>query len=100
MIQRLGFLQDVRDALSRLYGNRTLLHDDLRTGRVLGDGPRDGFHVLKIGSHPLPSAIGFGWGVDGDEDKVGLFDRGGDVGGEEEVFAAGGFDDFFETGLE
>src|SRR5690606_4005502 len=86
-------LDDLLDGLGGLYRDGGLFDDDLGGGGDLGDGPGHGLDVAQIGGAAGTDAVGFGGGVDRDEDDVGGGDGGLDVGGEEEVFPAGLFDD-------
>lgn len=80
-------------------GDGGFFDDDFGAVRDFGDGAGGEFDVAEVGGATGTSAVGFGGGADGDEDDVGVFDGLDDVGAEEEVPAAGGLDDFIESGF-
>lgn len=92
-------LEDSTDGRGRPHRYGTLLNDDLVGGGDFGDGAGAEFAVLDVGGTTGTDSLGFGGGVDGYEDDIGTLDFGFDVGGEEEVAAAGAFDDVEEFGF-
>ncbi|KAF8695571.1 hypothetical protein HU200_037420 [Digitaria exilis] len=88
-------------------GDGGLLDDDLALALAVGGGARRGggdharraLPVGEVGGEAGAEAAGFGGGVDGDEDDVGVSDVAVDVGAEGEVAAAAGTDDGVEARL-
>ena len=65
----------------------------------LGNEAGGGLDVAEVRGAAGTDAVGLGGGADGDEDEIRGGDGTTDVGGEMEVAAAGGGDDFIEAGL-
>lgn len=65
----------------------------------LGDGPRAELAVLNVSSAASSDSLRLRGGVHGDEDDVGFLNLLLNVGAEEEVLAAAGFNDGLEAGL-
>jgi hypothetical protein len=80
--------QHPTDGLGGANGHGTLLHDNLIRLRYLRNLSSTQLAILNVGGSSRPNPHGFGGGVDGDEDDVGGFDFGVNVGGEKEVTAA------------
>lgn len=90
------------DALDRGGGfNRDggFLDDDFIAVRNFCDESGGGLDVAEVGRAACTDAVGFRGSSDTDEDEIGCGDGGFEVGGEVEVFAAAGLDDFLEAGF-
>ena len=92
-------IQDPSHGLCRTNGHRALLHNNLARFRNFRNFSRTKLAILHVGRTPGTNTHGFGGGVDGNEDNVGVFDFGINVGGEEKVAATALFDDGGQAGF-
>ena len=62
--------------------NRRFFNNNFEADRFRGDPSRTCLHILQIGGVTFANAIGFGWGVDRNENQIGAFDVSVDIRGE------------------
>ena len=90
-------LEDSPDGLGGAHGDGALFDNDLGPFGVGGDVAGDGFDKTEIGGTVGTESVGLRRRVDANEDDVGSADRGGNIGGEGEIFSPRSPDQLVES---